>query len=150
MTIRLDTPGLYRPRVIVSDAAGNLTTAEANIVAGNKRPELEIKLADLSGPAAWGTALPFEVLVEDPSPGVTLSESETQHLKDSLQVLATKHPECAPQEDLKDHPILTGLAENDPGAQAMVEYGCTACHRYGVKLRISCIKQRADHPSCDG
>ncbi|MFT6713397.1 MAG: cytochrome c [Planctomycetota bacterium] len=128
VTLRLETAGLFRPSVTVTDSAGNATTAEASVVVGNQRPRLGIELASPGESVAWGDLISMAVTVEDLQHESVSAERQLTDFWDNLEVWATYYPLGAPEVDRKEHPVLTGLAQDDPGAQAMVEYGCTACH----------------------
>ena len=128
VSVRLHSPGLFRPSVTVTDPAGNARTAEASVVVGNQRPRLDIVQTAPGERPQWGESVPVQVTLTD-SPDDSLSiDRQLENFRGDLEFWAIYYPKGAPKADRKEHPILTGLDLDDPGAQAMVEYGCTACH----------------------
>ena len=128
VSLRLNTPGLFRPSVTVTDPAGNARTAEASVVVGNQRPRIEMVRTFPEVQPQWGESVPVQVtLIDSPDDSQPL-ERQLEDFWEDLEFWAIYYPKGAPKVDRREHPVLTGLAQDDPGAQAMVEYGCTACH----------------------
>ena len=128
VSVRLHTPGLFRPSVTVTDPAGNARTAEASVVVGNQRPIIAIVRTSAEGRPQWGESVPVQVTLTDSLNKSLPIDQQLEDFWEDLEFWAIYYPKGAPKADRKEHPVLTGLALDDPGAQAMVEYGCTACH----------------------
>ena len=116
------TAGFARPSVTVTDAAGNRSTVALDLLVGNSRPRLGLSFDPTERAPRWGDSIPFTLTMTDEEDG------QRSSAPGNPVVTARLYPDGVPSEAAKEHALLPGLAAEDPGARAMVEYGCTACH----------------------
>ncbi|HEX8060000.1 MAG TPA: ThuA domain-containing protein [Cyclobacteriaceae bacterium] len=116
-----DKPGIYRPKLVVTDKSGAQSTSELTILAGNAKPVVDIKLTGNSEFFIQGGSANYEVSVADKE-DVTIDPSRVQVTFDFL-----------PQGyDITR--IAAGHQKAElPGKIMMAESDCKSCHQLNEK-----------------
>jgi cytochrome c len=117
-----NTPGIYRPKITITDSQGNKSSAELSIVAGNEPPVIDVAIEN--GNATYflpGGSANYKVTVSDREDGSTADGKIS-----SNRVLVT----------LDFHPQgfdMTKIAQGHqraelPGKLLIAESDCKSCH----------------------
>lgn len=116
------TAGSYTARVTVKDKAGEETTSQYKVLAGNTPPEVEIKLAGNQHFYFPGQALTYEVVANDAEDGsidpkdIALSVDYLEQGYDLTSIA-------------QGHMALSELKSGHPGQLLIGESDCVGCHK---------------------
>lgn len=114
--------GVYQVELTVTDPAGEVSTTQQKIVAGNDPPKLRVELAQQQSIFRKGETIDYQVVVEDTEDGTTANQSIAA---DKVKVSLSYIPEGA---DL----ILASLGHQQfiepKGLQLINDSDCRSCH----------------------
>jgi len=124
-TFTFDKPGIYRPKLTVTDAKGSKSTAEVTVIGGNEPPVIDITVAggDRFLPGGFSA---YSIAVTDKEDGGTADEKISA---DRVLVTLDFHPEGYDMTKIAQGHQRAEL----PGKLLIAESDCKACHMIDQK-----------------
>lgn len=120
-----DKPGIYRPKLVVTDKNGAQSTSELTILAGNAEPVVDIKWTGNSEFFVTGGSGDYEVSVTDKEDGSLGSGVEASKVQVTFDYLPQGY-------DITQ--IAAGHQKAElPGKIMIAESDCKACHQMNEK-----------------
>jgi cytochrome c len=120
-----DKPGIYRPKLIVTDKSGAQSTSELTILAGNAKPTVDVKLSGNSEFFLQGGSANYEVSVSDKEDGTLGNGVDPKKVQVTFDFLEQGY-------DMTQ--IAAGHQKPEmPGKLMMAESDCKACHQVDEK-----------------
>jgi cytochrome c len=120
-TVTFDKPGIYRPKLTVTDAKGSKSSSEVTIVAGNEPASVDIELMGNTSYFLAGGSVNYKVNVSDKEDGST---ADGKIKSDRVSVTVDFH-----QQGYDMTKIAQGHQRSElPGKLLMAESDCKSCH----------------------
>lgn len=127
-----EKPGVYRPRVSVTDAKGETGFAEIEIQVGNAPPQIALNFQGNKTFFWPGSAINYDLQVSDQEDGSTtagtLSEDEVTITFDYLDGSADV------TEIAQGHEAIANASLQAAGEKLIRANGCIACHGYETEI----------------
>lgn len=120
-SVTLDKPGIYRPKLTVTDAKGSKSSSEITIVAGNEPAAVDIELVGNTTYYLSGGSVNYKVKVVDKEDGGT---ADGKIKSDRVNVTVDFHPQGYDMTKIAQGHQRAEL----PGKLLIAESDCKSCH----------------------
>lgn len=120
-TYTFDKPGIYHPKLTVTDAKGSSSTNEVTIIAGNEPPVIDLQIEGNAGYYLPGGSATYKIVVNDTEDGSTADgKIPSDRVLVTLDFLAQGYD-------------MTKIAQGHqraelPGKLQIAESDCKSCH----------------------
>jgi len=130
-TFTYDKPGVYHPKLTVTDAEGQKATTELTVKVGNEMPEIDVAIKGNRSFYFDKTPLVYTISVKDKEDGTLNKGILPQQVKFAVDYLA----------EGKDLALLTSNSQNNTdgaiknlqGKELLNKSDCKACHSMNAK-----------------